>query len=229
MQKGSIVTFILIGILVLVGVVAGAYYFGKVSTKSPQYSLGVAEPDAKNLNDQSKKVIEEKTVETTKPDSIGANWKTYINSIRGYSLEYPNNWNQIILTDKNSDYLPGMLLTPQLQKSLAEGKVENVPGVYIYTREIKECTDSVDFVQKEINMYVDNSDLYPNLKIRKLNSNTINGYIIDEGAPGVEAQKGPEVFIFQCPVEIQISFDPKGIENNQQIFDQILSTFKFIP
>ncbi|MDO8658259.1 MAG: hypothetical protein Q7K55_05950 [Candidatus Levybacteria bacterium] len=155
------------------------------------------------------------------------NWKTYANAQYGFSLKYPNIWNQIDLTDKNSDYLPGVLLTPQLQKPQDEEKVINIPGVYIYTLEIKDCINSGDYSQKEMNTYINNKDLYPGLKIRKIDLNNIYGYIIDEGAPGVTAQKGPEAFIFQCPTEIQISFDPTGIDNSIKLFDKILSTFRF--
>lgn len=90
-QKGFAGIIIIIVVLILAGL-GGAYYFGKASNKSPQYSFGVAEPDAKNLNDQSKKVIEEKAVSTATSDSSVANWKTYSNNELGFSVEYPSNW-----------------------------------------------------------------------------------------------------------------------------------------
>lgn len=76
MQKGQAPVLILVGILIIIAVAGGAYYFGKSQTPKP----------------------------TTTFDEI-ANWKTYTNKEYGYSFKAPPDWetsvqaaNAIILT-----------------------------------------------------------------------------------------------------------------------------------
>ena len=71
-----------IGIGLLIGI--GGYILGLKGTKNiiqdaTQKKLAVVSP-IPTLD------------QTANPDSIGANWKTYLNSANGFSFRYPSNW-----------------------------------------------------------------------------------------------------------------------------------------
>lgn len=170
---------------------------------------------------------------TPTPDPT-SNWKTYTELNTGFVMKYPNKWNQLVLKDNTGVYLTNVALSPESpnflekHKSTFEEFGESPNGITIKVLNIRDCKNSSDYAQQELNKYISLKDeLYPGLEISSLNLTNIYGYIIYKGAPGVEAQRGPEIFIFHCPKEIQISFDPTGIENSNQLFSQILSTFKF--
>ena len=157
-----------------------------------------------------------------------ANWKTFTETNTGFTLKYPSNWSHFALPDNTGGYLAKVALTPQSPNFPVDKGDPNGVVIYVLKLNTRDCTNSADYAQKELNDYIRLKDkLYPGLEIKPLNLNNIYGYIIYKGAPGVEAQKGPGVYIFRCPKEIQVSFDPTGIENSEQIFNQILSTFKF--
>ncbi|MBI2019833.1 hypothetical protein HYS94_00220 [Candidatus Daviesbacteria bacterium] len=154
------------------------------------------------------------------------NWKTYNEANSGFVIKYPNSWNQFNLPDNTGGYVTKIVLTPQTENLL--NKNTNGITIGVLNLNIKDCTDSADYSNTEFNEYLRlKDDLYPDLEIEQLNLQGINGYVIYKGSPGAVAQRGPEAYIFQCPKEIQISFDPTGIENSTQLFDQILSTLKF--
>lgn len=97
----------------------------------------------------------------------------------------------------------------------------------IQALKIANCSDSAVYAQEEMNMYLRNRDLYPELQIRPLKQiGTTIGYIISRGSPGQVVQIGPEAYIFNCPIEIQVSFNPTGIDASEKLFDQMLQTIK---
>ena len=82
MQKGFTAILILVGILVIVGIAGGAYYFFQ---KSPKYGMGFI-PTPPEIIEQ---------VRTATPSSFPnetANWKTYTNTKLGYSFKHPSEW-----------------------------------------------------------------------------------------------------------------------------------------
>ncbi len=76
MQKGSVVIYILVGILILAAL-GGAYYFGKSQSVKPVATLP-ANP-----------VV---TSQTPQPIAQIANWKTYTNDELQYTFKYPPDW-----------------------------------------------------------------------------------------------------------------------------------------
>ncbi len=82
MQKGSVVIFILIGILVLAGVAGGAYYFGKSQTPKPQPQNQVV----------ASQTPQQTVVPQATPSDETANWKTYNSYESDFSMQYPPNW-----------------------------------------------------------------------------------------------------------------------------------------
>ncbi|MBI2020735.1 hypothetical protein HYS94_05000 [Candidatus Daviesbacteria bacterium] len=84
MQKGQSLILIIVGILVVGLIAAGAYYFGKSSAPKPQTQVPVV-------------------TQTPQPSQVDgtANWKTYTNNKLGFSLKIPSSWN--ISLDSSSD------------------------------------------------------------------------------------------------------------------------------
>lgn len=75
MQKGQLGIFVLLGVILIFGVVSGAFYLGRVSTpqSQPQNSITTSQttPTSTPVTDET------------------ANWKTYTNSQYNFSLKYP--------------------------------------------------------------------------------------------------------------------------------------------
>ncbi|TSC87784.1 MAG: hypothetical protein G01um10145_965 [Microgenomates group bacterium Gr01-1014_5] len=94
-QRGFVEIIVIIGILVLVAI-GGAYYFGtqknNINSTSSPFPVSQASPTTVD--------------ETANPDSIGANWKTYINQKSKFSLKYPLNWSIIKQTDETVSLAP---------------------------------------------------------------------------------------------------------------------------
>lgn len=81
MQKGFAPVLILVGILVIMAIAGGAYYFGKISNKPTPTPPLVTQT-------QPTKAVDET-----------ANWKTFVNTVYGYSISYPSDWS--VVTGKN--------------------------------------------------------------------------------------------------------------------------------
>lgn len=106
MQKGF-VQFIILGVVVLAVVAAGAFYLGRTTQKptSPQNPVVSETPNPSPTSSAS-----------PTPTGIDetANWKTYTNTKEGYSIKYPLSWyaRDGIVTDYDSQ-----VTTEQLAKT----------------------------------------------------------------------------------------------------------------
>lgn len=86
-QKGFAPILILVGILVIVGIAGGAYYFGKSAAPKPQ------NPVVSQIS-QPTSVTSSIPANSPVPTSVGeaANWKTYKSDNYGYSFRYPSSF-----------------------------------------------------------------------------------------------------------------------------------------
>lgn len=91
MQKGFAPLILLVGILVIIGVAGGAYYFGKFQALKSQLPNSVVTSQTPKPTTSAISPTPTGTDETTNPDSTGANWKEYRTTY--YVLNYPSNWN----------------------------------------------------------------------------------------------------------------------------------------
>lgn len=91
MQKGFAPILIILGIVLLLGVAGGAYYFGQVSVKVPTSPSQTPVPTSQTSISPTQPVV--KTTVSPTPTVVDetANWKTYTGN--KYSFKYPaNDW-----------------------------------------------------------------------------------------------------------------------------------------
>lgn len=83
MQKGNVLIFLLIGIVVL-GAIGGAFYFGRSTSPKPSpIQMAASQAPQPTIASQPSSV----------PDET-ANWKTYTG--KNYTFRYPSNWSDDI-------------------------------------------------------------------------------------------------------------------------------------
>jgi len=210
-QKGF-VELLIIGIVLLLAVAGGAYYFGTQKSQAPVTSspspiaqvslLPTPIPD-----------------ETANPDSIGANWKTYTNTSYKYSIQYPRDWELLKSSDLGASFRP-------------IGKENNFPygAVRIEVRD-KTIKDEILSLKEYLEQVVGDETSPSRIleSIEQINT----GYKVKwrVGAVGsIGKEETSTSAYFNLPGKlIEINWVPREEEVKlyQPIFDQILSTFKF--
>lgn len=85
MSRGFTSAVIILGVVFFITVATVTFYLGNFSVPQPQKT-----EVAKITPKSSPTPIP--TDETANPDSIGANWKTYINTAFNYQIKYPNGY-----------------------------------------------------------------------------------------------------------------------------------------
>jgi hypothetical protein len=148
--------------------------------------------------------------------TIMANWNTYTDVENGFEIKYPANWSRLVLSDKRR-----VNFTPDIPEPLGE-IYSGLPDAIVYSSQIKNCTNSSDYIKSAI---LPLEPDYPEITIKPLNLANMEGFIA-EGLPGQGGPSGPTAFIFRCPRLIQIGFNSTRIENDEQIFNHMLSTLK---
>ncbi|MDO8577043.1 MAG: hypothetical protein Q7R82_01740 [Candidatus Daviesbacteria bacterium] len=93
-ERGFAPLILLVGMLVIIGVAGGAYFFGKSQVAKSQPSNPVIASQTPQIT----------PTPASTPDET-ANWKTYSNNANGYSLRYPGDL--LIETDKACNRLSG--------------------------------------------------------------------------------------------------------------------------
>lgn len=202
MQKGQAVILVLVGILVIIGVAGGAYYFGKSQVSKPL----TQNPMVASQTPQAT------SAPSPAPDET-ANWKIYIDSNRRFSIKYPAEWGiwpstqEVQIDGGKSETLDFSIRVNDLSKdgqSFINDEIEinkNTPNVYIEEHS-KLSIGSLDTLQVRHT----SDKLYPVNKGDKLNQ--------------------IELFAFSGSKQVSITFlyvDPERL----RIINLILSTFKF--
>ncbi len=129
-------------------------------------------------------------------------WITYTNDAEGFSFQYPDTWRN--KTDQDQ----------------GDGGFYNEPsGVSANKNILADCINSTDYINKTF------LTIRSDVKIRPLPVNGFDGFIIeDTHLDGLTP--GPEAYFIRCPAILRIGFNPTGIENSDQVFQQILSSVK---
>lgn len=212
--------FLLVGLIALIAaaVASAATYFTLNSQKTAQ------------LPAQPTPIVQAQPTPT--PDET-ANWKMYTNNSYGFSFKYPstfritpdhvfNNGLLVQLFFKDKDVMPGMTIG-------------------LYTKDYDRFTSLVNDLNiilstKKLGGYV-----YSQIQTKNIDGQTL--YSFDQGFDDAPVEGFKTVFPVGGPLnqlrasgviknifyDIYYPYEPNTFKDDQKIFDQILSTFKFTP
>ena len=204
MQKGFSVILVLISVLVLVGIVGGAYFLlPKTQTKTTQ------------------QIVPPITPQPTPTPNQTANWKTYTNTKYGYSIKYPNTWYVIFPGNDGAESInlksfQESAISQQEQHSLSLGKDKIMITLGFYGQ-INNSQPLLEWL-KSNGKYVSNMTGVP--------QSVENSIIANKPVLKMNYQTGPFYVFSNGKNVFYVYFTPEN-SNLTSIFDQILSTFKF--
>lgn len=195
---------IILGILIVLGIGAGLYYFLSKQIITQQNSSS-----STKVSQSSEPTPKDETVD---PDSIGADWKTYTNKLYGYSIKYPL---QVVVGEngylnfkiKDGDYSISILSSTAPGTSLHQLNATTVEQVFV-----SECPQAmIQMCSESSPGPISNSIQFDALNRHFAGVETIvqNGDVIYNASLGINTPNIP------------ISTEAK------QIYNQILATLKF--
>ena len=200
MQKGFAPIFILVGILVIGGIAGGAYYFGKTQTPKPQVPQITSVPSS--APDTSP--VPNGTGENVNADaSRSANWKIYTGS--KFLIQYPSN---LVIT-------PSGLI--EVIESVQFGEKDKEETNYI---RVSASSGGETTFKNRKETYLTYGIYNP--KQEELFVGGLNAWRYS-GTDADGSNFRQHVLFYKDDLGFEI--DNFGI--NKNIFDQILSTFKF--
>lgn len=214
MQKGFAPILILLGILLVVVVAGGVFYFGRqTNPKPPQNQVIVSNPQVLLTTDKI------------------SNWKTYTNQKYGYEIKFPTNWFEGPGRGDQSSYQPSDFESQSFTPSTATGGCGGAQsGVFVNVLDNPNHLSANDFLKNEI------TSGYGNLQQIKFVNDRMGfeanlDVSIAEGFPGA-GSPGPtaDINLGNKIVEISTEPIPSGYDNTAfaTSFSQIFSTFKLI-
>lgn len=215
-QKGQAIILVLVGVVVLVAIAAGAYYFGK--SQVPKAQPQTQQPTVVSSSSPDASPVPNGTGETVYTEqSRSANWKTF-NSNLGFSFKYPQSFWITSSETRKKDLIEHGDAPPAPQ------------GTVGFMQIITSMVDSADSL---INQKIENAKVtvektiqvnqYP-AKYAELESEENKNVI----TLLISIQKDNSYAIYLSATNYSKSGEP-GIKKEQLIstFNQILSTFRF--
>lgn len=148
------------------------------------------------------------------------NWKIYTNTKYGYTLKYPNNW--YVWKDVEDDWSDTQIIDDhpedgRLYKSISIQVIKEVGPQWANT---KAYFDEVyNRADKSLRFLLDETQAVNQIEKSNPKTATSAYYSIK-----VYAFKDNRVFVLSL-----LGPDEQSIQSKKKIFDQILSTFKFLP
>ncbi len=229
-QRGHSLIFLLIGILFLVIVAGGAYYLGKLNTPQPKActleakicadgsSVGRVGPNCEFAPCPSPSSTN--SAVSPAPNGAGetANWKTYTNTQYGFSLQYQFTW--AVSENIYTPNLAPMLFIVAWVKNAAMTEFPSDMSVTVYSNSNNE--DVKTFINKHIALIPGDTN------IQQITVSGEQG--IRVSLPGATNNENVIISHRGWIYQIRVSHSERVQDDiPSQIFDQILSTFKFIP
>ncbi len=218
MQKGQVLIFLLVGILVI-AIAGGAYYLGRQTTPksapAPVVTSSTLQP-------------------TPSPSPISdemSTWKTYTNQLYQFSFKYPPSWtvsdkNVYLLSDgsKSEDKDP---TRPWLLKEVSvyhPEKEQNLGGPWMHIEVTNESLDqAIRRVENDLNSGT-NKLFVKSRSTQTINNNDWSKLTWDnEQSPG----NGGEFYLINRNTKTY-SFSCNYLAKAERICQQILSAFKFL-
>ncbi len=217
MQKGQVIIFLLVGILVITAV-GGAYYLYKSTSLKPSTTPTIAS--------QTPRPPLTPFSSDTNPPLTGsietANWKTYTNQQAGYSFKYPLEWiseEQQLSLSKSPEPTPSRLLY-QSTPSFSIGPADNLrhkPPTFISVVVLDDPQNTpVKTLVAELTGLT-SGVTYETINVSSIISERVH-------LPG-----NTDMVIVKRALKAYIISDVNGSgQIPSTIFDRILSTFRFI-
>lgn len=202
-EGGQTQILILAGIVILVAVAGGIFYLGRISAPKPQ-NVATSSPQPSTTLSP-----------TTSPDPT-ANWKTYTNARHAYTIQYPQEYT--VKEDRNSIWIGDQIEIEVLNY------LPNYPKYGEGCGETIKKEDSIKIFGMQVRK-IDGLDL---CIIGGNTLQTYKRYILkkDENYYILTLWELPSTVIGN----ISPDRDPAEISQDKiQIFNQILSTFRFLP
>ena len=229
MQKGQAVILVLVGILVIIGKAGGAYFFGKSQVSKPLTQNPV-------VVSQSPQATVSSTLSVSSvPNDTGeiANWETLSINEFGYILKYPADWR--LSRDQHSNPLITSLTT-FYSKNTCNIKDDSCSVIQVYVENNKNKNDLESNLV--INLNGPKPDKVSNKTRIKVDGEEASEFDLFGTNYGSEGELIHTVVTNHHGRKYVISFSEgtfggKSVIKqdewkNKYIFDQILSTFKFI-
>lgn len=234
-QKGFSPLFVLLGIILIIGIVSGAYYFGTLRNIQPQLQRSIpatipSSPPSPILSPIPLSSLSSSPATTynwvTITAAESANWKSYTKY--GFTLKYPPDWREDNSFSSRDDLITILTSDSPCPSNAGCGGQES--GIHIYLHDTKQKPTSKDY----INGYViplaklENSPSIP----RIIDSQP--SYFSDIDATVAEGfftvgSPGPVAFIYKRMTNnwgneiIELS----SISTDNDIVSKIFSSFKF--
>lgn len=221
-EKGFTPILILVIILIIAGIVGGAFYFNKSLVKSST-QLQTTVP-----------TMQLAKIATGSAETI--NWKTFQNSKYGFSLKYPSSWNvdNSEGMDMKGNIAFGVYLrnftpsaergTNAIDKNLDKGKAQ-----ISISKNVKPSNITLEqFIDQEANNFRRSTGQEGNVSLLKTQLLVNNKEAVQTESPNF---KGPfpniAIYIKKTETELYVINASLDYPSYSQTFEQILSTFKF--
>lgn len=224
MQKGFAPILILVGFLMLIGAVGGAYYLGMKASQDSHQQNPVITSDSYPQASASASVAP-----TPTPADETANWKTYTHATEGYLIKYPPTWSVI---DTDSQNPSNTSVTINSNERFSFPDAPNSPEGITYWVNIDHTLNPSHKEFKDLVM----TDMSPEIKnIFTYKTNVING-LTAYRTTTLPSQSGCDFVYFKkiddSYIEINFcEYSPQKPYVQQDkfyaIFNKMLSTFKF--
>lgn len=220
-QKGFSPLFIILGIILVVGIAGGAYYFGKSQSVKPV--VLPSPPTVTSQTPQPAAISQTTLIPSSSSTDQTANWKTYTKL--GYEIKYPQ-------SSVVTEYSPDPSMPDLLSSTSTEIEVDNQSTILFLVEVWKNLgvnitdTSSRDkwcsLLQKELTGQLE-CNYGGNLPLMQ-----VNGYQSYQIAGGRDNSKVKVIYIPHNNYVYEISVPTEGVDGKQfPVSNQILSTFKF--
>ena len=219
-QKGFSLIFVILGLVVVITIAGGTYYLGRSTSPKPSPNSVVTSQTPQSTSSPSPS---DTSREPTGPAEI-ANWKTYTNSQYGFSIQHPSD---LVVSEQGAIRLTNETSMPKVIP-------DKYINILIFVRTSDPQINLREWIEKDTTRNKPDGTMGSVVvgAIEDYQSGDLKGFIYHGGAEvdikHVLFQKEDQIFDFTLNCyETGCSY--KDNPTAESTFNQILSTFKFLP